>query len=45
MNIKLETKRDHEELIVRIEGVFTISYEGSAKWLQELHDFIDEKAI
>lgn len=45
MNIEFETKHDHEDLVVRIKGVFTIPYEGSGKWLTELHDFIDAKSI
>jgi hypothetical protein len=45
MSIEFETKRDHEDLLVHIKGVFTIPYEGSGKWLEELHDFIDQKAI
>ena len=45
MKVEIETKRDHEELIVRINGVFTIPYEGSSDWLTELNDFINEKAL
>ena len=45
MKLDIQTKRDHEDLIVDIQGIFVIPYEGSSEWLEKLQKFIDEKSI
>jgi hypothetical protein len=43
--IEFNTTRNHDDLVVELSGAFTIPYEGSSKWLEELEQFIDEKSI
>lgn len=45
MIFRLKTKRNPEYLTVVLDTTFTIPYQGSKKWLEQLKELIINQAI